>query len=231
MCIVGLAYKVHPNYPIAILANRDEWSHRESHTAHQWKDHTQITAGIDLQSGGTWLGITDSGRWCALCNDPRLQPPKKIISRGLIAKQFLTSQEPPLNFINQLEYDHYAGFFILLGDKQSAYYYSNVDNQVISLSQGLHTMSNAPIYTPWPKTKLLKKKLKHWINQYCEIHIGWQALQPNCQQKMIDAINQDNWNQYKKENIFIKGNNYRTTHSSIILISESSTLLLQKQFN
>ena len=62
MCIVAFAWHVLEDMPLCLISNRDEFYHRPSQTLHPWKN-SQIVAGQDLQSGGTWMGVTASGRW------------------------------------------------------------------------------------------------------------------------------------------------------------------------
>lgn len=67
MCIVALAWHVLEDMPLCLISNRDEFYHRPTALLHQW-EHTPIIAGQDLQSGGTWMGVTPQGRWAVLTN-------------------------------------------------------------------------------------------------------------------------------------------------------------------
>ena len=45
---------------------------------------------MDLRGGGTWLGVTNSGKVAALTNLPSIEKtPEKTKSRGLLIKNFL----------------------------------------------------------------------------------------------------------------------------------------------
>jgi uncharacterized protein with NRDE domain len=68
MCLVLLAWRVHPLYPCVMAANRDEFHSRPTARAEWWQDHPRILAGRDLEAGGTWLGLTRTGRFAALTN-------------------------------------------------------------------------------------------------------------------------------------------------------------------
>ena len=62
MCLIGIAWQAHPEYPLIIAANRDEFHNRPTRPAQWWTDTPELFAGQDLQAGGTWLGIARSGR-------------------------------------------------------------------------------------------------------------------------------------------------------------------------
>lgn len=58
MCLVLVAYNVHPSYRLVLAANRDEFFERPSSSADFWDDRRQVIAGRDLKGGGTWIGVT-----------------------------------------------------------------------------------------------------------------------------------------------------------------------------
>src|SRR3546814_15301339 len=57
MCVVALAHRVHPDWPLILIGNRDEFHARAAAPLHEWDDGSGIVAGRDLQAGGTWLGV------------------------------------------------------------------------------------------------------------------------------------------------------------------------------
>src|SRR5260370_320263 len=61
MCLILLAWRVHPNFPCVVAANRDEYFARPTASADWWPGDSPILGGRDLQAGGTWLGVTRSG--------------------------------------------------------------------------------------------------------------------------------------------------------------------------
>ncbi len=70
-------------------------------------EHTPIIAGQDLQSGGTWMGVTPQGRWAVLTNfrDGRDKQQYET-SRGHLVQAFLESDVLPIRFAQQLEQQH-----------------------------------------------------------------------------------------------------------------------------
>lgn len=68
MCLVLLAINQHPAFPLIILSNRDEFYDRASFGAGFWDINTNIYAGIDLQGGGTWFGVTRNSHFALVTN-------------------------------------------------------------------------------------------------------------------------------------------------------------------
>ena len=63
MCLVLVVWRAHPRYSCIVAANRDEFHARPAAPAAWWPDPPQVLAGRDLEAGGTWLGLTRTGRW------------------------------------------------------------------------------------------------------------------------------------------------------------------------
>ena len=68
MCLLVFAFKAHPSYKLILAANRDEFYERPTAPAEFWDDTPHLLAGKDLKAGGTWLGITGSGKIAAITN-------------------------------------------------------------------------------------------------------------------------------------------------------------------
>lgn len=166
MCILFIAYRIHPNYPLILAANRDETYDRPTKSAHYWDDDHSILAGRDLKQGGTWLGITKNGRLAALTNyrNPKENQNNKQ-SRGHIVKNFLTSQLNPDEYLLSLQEERtrYAGFNVIVGDQEKIFYYSNVENKIKEVPAGIHGLSNHLLNTSWPKVEKGKRKLQSLV--------------------------------------------------------------------
>ena len=135
MCLLVLAYQCHPEFPLIVAANRDEFFRRPTAPADSWDN--QIIAGRDLEAGGTWMGITKSSRFAALTNvrDPKsLQPGKK--SRGLIVSNFLAGNLAPSEYLAQVAQcaDDYNGFNLIAGTVDRLYYFNSMNKAMPNLS-------------------------------------------------------------------------------------------------
>ena len=160
MCIVAFAWHVLEDMPLCLLSNRDEFYHRPSAALHQW-ENSQIVAGQDLQSGGTWMGVTASGRWAIVTNfrNPR-DKTQYATSRGHLIQDFLESDLAPIRFAQQLEQKQqdYAGFNLFVGDREQAVYMSNHGEAPQVLANGVYVVSNGLMSEDWEKTKHLRKR-------------------------------------------------------------------------
>ena len=56
MCLAIFAQNVLPDWPLIVVANRDELHARPTEAARPWDEAPSLLAGRDLQAGGTWLG-------------------------------------------------------------------------------------------------------------------------------------------------------------------------------
>lgn len=160
MCIVAIAWQVLDEMPLCLISNRDEFYQRPSSHLKQW-ENSPIIAGQDLQSGGTWMGITPTGRWAVLTNfrdgtDQTSYP----TSRGHLIQSFLESEQTPIRFAQDLEKKQcdYAGFNLFMGDRYQAVYMSNRGEAPQVLPKGVYVVSNGLMTEHWEKTKHLRKR-------------------------------------------------------------------------
>lgn len=162
MCLIVFAWKVHPDYPLVVAANRDEFRHRPARAAHWWDDAPGVLAGRDLEAGGTWIGVTRAGRFAALTN--RRDPARRVTdapSRGALVLRALTGARAPRETLAEIAADsgRYAGFNLLAGDLRELAVHDNDSGDVRPLSPGLYGLSNAWLDTPWPKLVLARARL------------------------------------------------------------------------
>ena len=160
MCIVALAWQVLQDTPLCLISNRDEFYQRPTSGLKTWQN-SPIIAGQDLQSGGTWMGVTESGRWAVVTNFRDATDQKQYpTSRGHLIQRFLESDLTPIRFAQALEKRQceYAGFNLLLGDQDQAVYMSNRGEAPQVLANGVYVVSNGLMTEHWEKTKHLRKR-------------------------------------------------------------------------
>lgn len=161
MCLILLAWRAHPAYPLIVAANRDEFLDRPTLPAHRWHDHPEIFAGRDIRAGGTWMGITRSGRFAALTNfrDPTRHR-DDAQSRGEIVRDALLA--PDIGRYLSVLRSHqgrYNPFNLLVGNADELLCLESSNGSIKALSPGIHGLSNANMDTPWPKVEVGKQGL------------------------------------------------------------------------
>lgn len=156
MCLILFAFKACAEYPLIVAGNRDESYDRPTASAAFWHDHPDIYAGRDLEVGGTWMGLTLTGRFAAVTNFRDGYPNGKGTaprSRGDLAGGYLTSDVTAHTYLQGVagRQKEYAGFSTLAGDLESLWYLSNYGQGVEAVEPGVHGLSNHLLDTPWPK--------------------------------------------------------------------------------
>jgi uncharacterized protein with NRDE domain len=162
MCLVLLAWRAHPDYPLVLAANRDEFHARPAAPANWWDEPSGMLAGRDLGAGGTWLGVTRDARFAVLTNyrDPgRID--RRAPSRGALVPDVLARPEPVDATLTRLARGGgaYNGFNLLFGDGARLAVYESVRSRGRELDPGVYGLSNHLLDTPWPKVRAAKSQL------------------------------------------------------------------------
>lgn len=164
MCLLILAWRVHPRYPLIVAANRDEFHERPAAPLDRWDEPAGLHAGRDLRAGGTWLGADARGRVGIVTNFRELARPRRSApSRGGLIPTFFARGERPGRFLEELETDApgYSGFNLLLGDGEELWYAANrADCFARPLEPGIYGLSNHFLDTPWPKLELTRDRFR-----------------------------------------------------------------------
>ena len=231
MCILFIAIQQHPEYPLIIAANRDEFHQRPTQAAHYWPETPELLAGKDLKAGGSWMGVNKQGRIAALTN---IRDPQHFVadkqSRGSLVTEFLTRKVSPHNYLQQLQQSatQYNGFNLLFGDYQHLQVFNSATNSCQPLTKGTWGLSNAALNSPWPKVSAGMQQLE----TYCQQTVTPRsedlfALLQN-QQKAADETLPSTgvsleWER-QLSSIFIQGEEYGTRSSSILMLNANNQL-------
>ena len=165
MCLIVLAWQTHPDYPLILAANRDEFHARAADAMDWWRDNPTILGGRDLRAGGTWLAISKRGRIATVTNYRENGPVIAERSRGDIVTQFVAGIDSPERFAATLDGAAYAGFSALVAERDTLVCSSNRGDVATTLGPGIFGLSNASLDTPWPKLVRCKARLKAVIDE------------------------------------------------------------------
>lgn len=165
MCLIAWHWQPGSASPLLLVANRDEFYARPTLPLHAWQD-ADILAGRDLQAGGTWLGVSRSGRLAALTNhrDPQNQR-DQAPSRGELVSGFLSSADSAEDYLNALRAraKDYNPFNLLVYDGRQLLGLESRHARIVPMAAGVGAVSNADFSTPWPKLVELTSCLQQHV--------------------------------------------------------------------
>jgi uncharacterized protein with NRDE domain len=142
MCLILLAWRSQPDFPLVVAANRDEFHGRPASPAAFWSDRREILAGRDLEAKGTWMGVSRSGRFAAVTNYRGAKEPSAAESRGALVTRFLQDAVPPGTYLKQISAAAYSGFNLLACDGEELWWMSNRDGAPRRLESGIYGLGN-----------------------------------------------------------------------------------------
>ena len=160
MCVASVAWDAHPRWLLVAVGNRDEFHARPTAPLASWEDLPGVIAGRDLQGGGTWLGVSEAGRFALVTNYRHPEGPHPgRPTRGKLVTDLLQGREPEgaaaMNAFNLVHAAPAAAGFL-----------TNWPQEVAApLPPGIHGLSNGGFEAPWPKTHALNDALARWLER------------------------------------------------------------------
>lgn len=236
MCLILFAWKSHPECDLILAANRDEFYERPTQPAHFWEENPNLLAGKDEIGGGTWIGMTKSGRWAALTNyrDPQNIDPKAP-TRGQLTTDFLTSDLAPQDYLKALKKKNtpFNGYNLLVGDQNSLWYFNNVNNQTEALGPGIYGLSNGLLNVPWSKVEKGKADLSKLVEDNTFDVDTLLGILKNDQIANDDKLPQTGvplaWERSLSP-LFITTEKYGTRCSTVILKNQTNSHFVEKTY-
>jgi folate-binding protein YgfZ len=161
MCLILVAWRVHPDYPLVVAANRDEFFARPTAPAAFWQDAPQVLAGRDLDAGGTWMGshprrtLRGPDQFSRSGADAQAAP-----SRGALVADFLTGDETPQAYLERTaDYGRRCnGYNLLVGDGETLWWASNMGGERAPWSPGCTACRTTCSIRPGRKSALARRR-------------------------------------------------------------------------
>ena len=223
MCLILFAWRARPEHALVVAANRDEFFERPARRAAFWDDQPSVLGGRDLLAGGTWLGVSRSGRFASITNyrNPAERRPSAP-SRGALVTDFLAATESPAAFFGgtAARAGEYDGFSMVACDGRSLCFFSNREGVVRDVEPGVHGLSNNLLDTPWPKLEKGKKKLGALLDRPFDAEACLDLLadhEPAADLHLPDTGVGVEWER-KLSSIRIVGGRYGTRCSTVVRI-------------
>ena len=227
MCILFIAVEQHPEYPIIICANRDEFHQRQTQNMHWWPEKN-ILAGKDLQAGGTWLGVNSEGYFSALTNFRRPASfDEQKRSRGDLVVQALQDNSSKTQQYLLQNSQQYNDFNLVFGPLNNLQAFDSVNKQFVRLTPGFHSVCNGALDDIWPKMTLGVKALENLIttnNVNIEAFLSIMMNQTLAPTKLLPLTGLNKELELLLSSIFIVSPEYGTRSTAIVLQSKAGNI-------
>ncbi|NNC71397.1 MAG: NRDE family protein [Sphingomonadaceae bacterium] len=217
MCVLAFAWKAHPRWRLVMIGNRDELHARPSAPLARWDDQPEILAGRDLVAGGTWLGVSDRGRFAVITNVANPEGPRPAAaSRGTLVTDALNGEDGSHDDLAA-----YNRFNLIAADTNAPRFTTNhPESGSRRLGSGICGVSNGALDEAWPKTERIKAMLDSWLE-----------ADSGDSEALLGALRSDDSPQVEPERarhspIFIRNPVYGTRCSTVVMIDESGEGLI-----
>lgn len=246
MCLIAVAWGVHPRYPLALIANRDESHARPTSPAGTYADLPGAFGGRDGLQGGSWLMVSSRGRLAAVTNVRQgLTTETAPRSRGGLVTQFVQDIAPARDWCAALAPDapDYGRFNLLAWDGESLAFATNHPGfATCPIAPGVHAMSNGAFDAVWPKGGHATGALSAWLAQDAAIARTTDdvaSLEPLLQALADTAPAPDDALPDTGVGLaleralsppFVRNGTYGTRCSTVVLVEHGRLLFLERRF-
>ena len=240
MCLIAVAWKAHPRYPLALVANRDEAHARPTAPAGYDPEHHDVFGGRDLVQGGGWLMLSTRGRLAAVTNvRVGRQPERAPRSRGALVRAFVVGTASAQDYVASLEAEaaSYGRFNLLVWDGDELAFASNHPQfSARRVEPGVHAMSNGAFDAPWPKGMRATRALSSWLDANPQASADtselFEALADT--RTAPDGDLPDTGVGLELERLlsspFVRGESYGTRCSTIVLVGAGEASFFERRF-
>ena len=243
MCLIAVAWRCHPRYRLALIANRDELHARPAASAGPDPAAPDLYGGRDLQQGGSWLMVSRRRRLAAVTNvRAGLAGDPMPHSRGALVRGFADSTAAASTWLDTLRLDAagYGPFNLLAWDGDRLMFAGNHPGYAFHpVTPGLHAMSNGAFDAPWPKSTRASRALSDWLDTTPADKAETDDLAPLLaaladDSTAPDAALPDTGVGLELERMlsppFVRNARYGTRCSSVVLVDDAGIRFVERRF-
>jgi len=166
MCLLAFCFRPTAAAPLIVGANREEAYARPGEPPQLLAGPVRAVGGRDPVAGGTWLGVNAQGVLIAVTNRHKTELPAEPRSRGLLARELLTSATVASavdRAVRELASQRYAGCNLLCGSAAGLVVVHGGDAlEVRALAAGWHFLANRDVDDA---NDARLTRARHWLHQ------------------------------------------------------------------
>ncbi|QDV23674.1 NRDE family protein [Aureliella helgolandensis] len=163
MCLLAVLYRLVPESPILVAANREEYYDRPSQPPSIQSGKPRVLCGLDQRAGGTWLGVNQHGMFVGVSSRRGNTDPLGARSRGLLAREVLrtgNARKGVDKAMEELMTHRYEGLNLIVCDAESGWVvHADQEPDVVPLEEGLNIIGNQNVNDPTDERVQLAHRL------------------------------------------------------------------------
>ncbi len=163
MSLLAVLYRLVPESPILVAANREEYYDRPAQSPSIQSGKPRVLCGLDQRAGGTWLGVNQHGLFVGVCSRRSTADNFGNRYRGLLAREVLrcsSARKGVDKAMEELMTHRYEGLNLIVCDAESGWVvHSDQEQEVLPLEDGLNIISNHNLNDPHDERVQLAHRL------------------------------------------------------------------------
>ncbi len=163
MCLLAVLYRLVPESPILVAANREEYYDRPSQPPSIQSGKPRVLCGLDQRAGGTWLGVNQHGMFVGVCSRRGNNDVIGARSRGLLAREIArtgSARKGVDKVMEELMTHRYEPLNLIVCDAESGWVvHADQEPEVVELEEGLNIIGNQDVNDPTDERVKLAHRL------------------------------------------------------------------------
>lgn len=163
MCLMAVLYRLVPESPILVAANREEYYDRPSQPPSIQSGKPRVLCGLDQRAGGTWLGVNQHGMFVGVCSRRSNGEQLGARARGLLAREVLrtgSARKGVDKAMEEMLSDRFESLNMVICDAESGWViHADQEPEVVPLEEGLNIIGNQDVNDPTDERVRLAHRL------------------------------------------------------------------------
>ncbi len=146
MCLLAIQYRLVPESPILVAANREEFFSRRSTPPSIQSGKPRILCPGDQRTGGSWIGANQHGMFAGICQRHSVQPLGGESSRAILCREALratTARKALDRVLDELSKSSYEAFNLVIADRDNGWViHHDTTDEVVEMEPGLNIIGS-----------------------------------------------------------------------------------------